>query len=241
MGLGTQSVVLGQDFRDISADQMMTLGQIAQTSDGREFRYGKAGVSALAPGLMNVGPPVVPDHVNLVTAAAAVGATSVTVTLANTAATANQYAGGVLYGNVTSTGLGIGYRIKGNPAAAALATLVVQLDEPIKVAFTATTTINLFKSQYDATIVAPASASGAVPVGVFTGASLTAAYFGWLQVRGPAPLQCAATVYTLGEMVTQSTQTAGNGTLWTTTQPVYGVAAQLGISTQYQLVNLNLG
>lgn len=242
MGLQTQATVLGQDFRDISSTQQEAFGTEAQTSDGRRFRYAGASTTALAPGKMNDGSAVAANHVNLVTAAAAVGATQVTVTLGATAATLNQYAGGVLYSNSTSTGQGVGYRIKGHAAVASSGTGVFFLDEPIVTAITATTKISLFASLYNNAIITPSAATpGGPAIGVFTGASLTASYFGWLQVAGVAPLLCAATVYTLGEEVSQGVSlTAGAGSLKVATHPGYGDAMQLGISTEYQLVNLRL-
>lgn len=244
MGLTTQSVVIEQDFRDVSSAQQGALGNESQTSDGRRFRYAQAGSgAALAPGKMNDGSTVVANHVNIVGGtAAAVGATSVTVTLGATAATANQYAGGMLYSNSTSTGQGTGYRIRTHGAIASSGTGVFFLDEPIVTAITATTRLSLFPALYNNAVITPSAATpGGPPIGVFTGASLTASNFGWLQVAGPAPLLCAATVYTLGKEVSQGVSlTAGAGSLKVATHPTYGDAMQLGVSTEYQLVNLRL-
>lgn len=242
--LGTSSVILAQDGRDISVNQLLEIGNESQTSDGRRFRYGQAGSgAALAPGKMNDGATVVANHVNRTAGAAVtVGSTTVTSAIGNTAATLNQYAGGMVYANSTSTGLGIGYRIKGNPAADASGTLTVYLDEPVQVAIGATTKISVFPAMYSGAIVTPSAATaGGPPIGVFTGASLTASYFGWFQVAGPAPLLSDATVYTLGEEVSQAASgVAGSGSLKVATLPTYGDAMQLGVSGEYQLVNLRL-
>lgn len=243
--LAARMQIFDQDARTISSTQGgAALGQQAQTDDGRTFRYGQAGVSALAPGKMNDGAVVVANHVNLVTAAAAaVGDTTVTVTLAGTAATLNQYAGGMLWCNATSTGLGIGYLIKGNPAqTTTTGNLVVTLVEPIQTAITTSTKTSLFPALYSGAIITPSAATaGGPPIGVFTGSSLTAAYYGWFQTGGPCPLLSDSTVYTLGESVSQpASGTAGAGSLLVATEPIYGVAMQLGVSGQYQLVNLSL-
>lgn len=243
MGLGTQSTVLGQDFRDISSTQQLPLGQEAITSDGRRFRYALAGAVALAPGKMNDGPTVVANHSNITGGtAAAVGATQVTVTLGATAATANQYAGGMIFSNSTSTGLGIGYRIRSHAAIASSGTGIFNLDDPIEVAWTTTTKVTLFAALYSGAVITPSAATaGGPPIGVSTSDSLTAAYYGWLQVAGPAPLLSDATVFTLGEEVSQAASgVAGSGSLKVATLPTYGDAMQLGVSGEYKLVNLRL-
>lgn len=242
--LAARMQIFDQDARTTTVNQgAAALGQQAMTDDGRTFRYSQAGAVALAPGKMNDGALVVANHVNLVTAAAAVGATQVTVTLGGTAATLNQYAGGMLWGNTTSTGLGIGYLIKGNPAqATTTGTLVVTLVEPIQTAITATTKVSLFPALYSAATLTPsASTAGGPPIGVFTGSTLPISNYGWLQIGGPAPLLSDATVYTLGEEVSQAASgVAGAGSLKVATFPTYGTAMQLGVSGQYQLVNLSL-
>lgn len=238
--------IFDQDARTVSATQgAAQLGQFGQTSDGRRFRYGFNGGVALAPGKMNDGANVVANHVNLVTAAAAaVGDTTVTVTLGGTAATLNQYAGGTLWCNATSTGLGIGYLIKSNPAQTnTTGNLVVTLAEPIQTAITTTTKTSLAPALYSGIIITPSAATaGAAPVGVFTGSSLPISNYSWFQVGGPCALLSDATVYTLGEEVSQAASgVAGSGSLKVATLPTYGIAMQLGVSGQYQLVNLTMG
>lgn len=243
--LAARMQVFDQDARTVSTTQgAAALGQIADTDDGRRFRYGKAGAVALAPGKMNDGATVVANHVNLVTAAAAaIGDTQVTVTLGGTAATLDQYAGGMLWCNATSTGLGIGYLIKGNPAqTTTTGNLTVTLVEPIQVAITTSTKTSLFPALYNGAVITPSAANaGGPPIGVFTGSSLPIANYGWFQVGGPCPLLSDATVYTLGEEVSQAASgVAGSGSLKVATLPTYGIAMQLGVSGQYQLVNLTL-
>lgn len=240
MGLGAQSTVFEQEFNVVSTTQQGRLGESGETWDGRKYRYGLAGAVALAPGKMNAGPAVVANHVNITGGTAAVvGATSVTVTLGATAATANQYAGGYIWSNSTSTGQGPIYRIRSHAAIASSGTGVFNLDDPITVAWSATTKVSLFASNYSGAIVAPASASAGVPVGVGN-ISIPIANYGWFQVQGPTSLLSEVIVYTLGEEVCQSTATAGAGTLKVATQPTYGFANQLGVSAEYQLVTLLL-
>jgi hypothetical protein len=242
MGLTTQSTVLDQDFNQTSSTQQGPLGNDAQTTDGRRFRYGLSGAVALATGKMNDGPTVVANHVNITGGtAAAVGATSVTVTLGATAATANQYAGGYIWSNSTSTGLGPTYRIRSHNAIASAGTGVFNLDDPIQIAWTTTTKVSLFANSYSGAVITPSAATpGGMAIGVAqTPIAITT--YGWFQVGGPSALLCAATVYTLGEEVSQGVSlTAGAGSLKVATHPGYGDALQLGVSGEYQLVNLRL-
>lgn len=242
MGLTTQSVVAEQELNDVSSTQQGALGNEAQTSDGRRFRYGLAGAVALAPGKMNDGPTVVANHVNIVGGtAAAVGATQVTVTLGATAAAANQYAGGYIWSNSTSTGQGTAYRIRSHAAVLSGGTAVFNLDDPIVTAWTTTTKVSLFANSYSGAVITPSAATpGGQAIGV-TRLTLPIANYGWFQVSGPASLLCAATVYTLGEEVSQGVSlTAGAGSLKVATHQTYGDALQLGVSGEYQLVNLRL-
>jgi len=124
------------DISVISATQEVQVGQIGVTPDGRVFRYSQAGAVDLAVGKLAVAAAIAANHENMaVASAAAIGATSVTVTLGATAATANQYAGGFLTIN-DATGEGRAYLVSGHPAADASASLVVTLAEPITVALT---------------------------------------------------------------------------------------------------------
>lgn len=88
--------IVASDLTLNSSIQMHNLGERAVTPDGRSFRYVKAGGTALVPGKLYQAPAEVTNHQNLApTDAVAIGATSLTVTLGATAATANQYAGGL--------------------------------------------------------------------------------------------------------------------------------------------------
>ncbi len=232
--------ISAQDLRESSSSRLVELGKSGETIDGRKYRYAEAGGSTLAPGKMNEQSAIVANHANMVTAAAAAGTYKVTVTLGNTAATANQYAGGYLNVNDV-TGEGIAYLVKGHPAASGLATLEVTLAEPIIVALDSTSNTTLMKNLYAANIIVPSAATvGGVPTGV-ANVSITNAYFGWLQTSGPCSLLCANTVFTLGEEVSQGVSlVAGSGSLKVATNPTYGHAMQLGVDTEYQMVNLTL-
>lgn len=241
MGLGTPNVVYDQDFRTISATKMMDLGTKGYTKDGRVYRYGLAGAVNLAVGKMTEEAAIVANHANRTLGTAAVGAESITVALGATAAAANLYADGYLNVNA-GTGLGITYLVRGHAAVLSSGTLTAFLADPIVVATSTSDSKGTLRvNPYASVVVTPSAATaGGHPTGV-PNVPITASYYGWLQTGGPCALLSDSTVYTLGEEVSQgASEDAGSGSLKVATLPTYGVAMQLGVSGEYQLVYLTL-
>lgn len=173
-----------QDTNTFSATQQHVLGEKAYSPDGRTWRYVKVGGTTLVPGNVIQSPAVTPNHVNLTpTAVSAVGDTTITLTLGNTAATANQYTGGYLIIEKGTTGAGQTLLIKSHPAASALATLQVTLDDPIQTATSGTITASLVANKYNGVIQCPVTTLTGTPVGVAV-APITNAQFGWICSRG---------------------------------------------------------
>ena len=214
------------------------LGVRAVAGDGREFRYVQAGGTALAIGTLQQSSAEIANHQNLTpTAATVAGATSITVTLGNTLATANQYLGGwVLV--TTGAGAGYQYQIAGNPAAIASATLVLSLVDPIQVATnTSTTKIDLIANPYSGVIINPATASSA-PVGVAI-YPVTASYYGWVQTRGVSNVLADGAI-TVGTTLVASNGTAGAVEPFAGVQAIVGLAVTDIDTTQYGAVSLLL-
>lgn len=172
----------GQPLYESSSSQSHMLGEKLVTADGRVFRYCKAGASDTVAGNWLQSPAQVANHQNLSVAAAAIGATSITVTLGATAATANQYAGGQAVVTITP-GLGQQIVIEGHPAASASATLVLTLAAPLRVALTSSTRIDLCPNQYNGVIQAPVTTLTGTVVGVST-YIISATEYGWVQRGG---------------------------------------------------------
>jgi hypothetical protein len=162
------------------------------------------------------------------------------VTLGATLATKDQYKEGYLLVN-DGTGEGIMYRIAGHAAAALSSGLDVYLEEPLIVALAVTTEVTLVANKYKGVIVVPSAATaGGVPTGV-SNVAVTAAYYGYLQTGGPCAMLSGTTPQTLGDLVSQEASgVAGSASPAVATCPIYGVALQLGVATEYQLVNLQL-
>ncbi|HSV94506.1 MAG TPA: hypothetical protein VLH94_00810 [Spirochaetia bacterium] len=111
------------------------LGAKFTTEDGHELALVQNGVAALVSGVLVQSPATIgANHTGLTCATAAIGATTLTVTLGGTAVTANQYAGGYV---VISAGTGIGqtFKIVSHPAQSTTSgTVVLTLDHPVAVA-----------------------------------------------------------------------------------------------------------
>lgn len=220
--------------------QNIDLGAKMDTADGRSFRYCEVGATALVAGNVYDGPASVANHTNItVQAAAAVGDSTISVTLGATLATANQYAGGVVVVNDVD-GQGHTYGIKSNPAADASATLVLTLEanETVLTALTTSSQVSLVSNQYGSVIIHAASETG-IPVGI---AITTAAAnsFAWIQTRGPVSILADASVAALGQQVDASTTTNGASTLGTVGTASIGYALAQQVSTESNPVFLTI-
>lgn len=232
-------LVAGQDLYVSSSTQLHPLGSRIDTQDGRSFRYVKAGGTSLVAGQLQACAAQVTNHQNLTPSAAAIGATSIDVTLGATATTLNQYADGMAIITVTP-GVGYSYSIKSNPVIAASALGTIQLNDPIQVALTATSRVDLVANPYLDVIVAPTTYTGHA-VGVATDI-ITNAQFGWIQTHGT--VGCLADgALVVGEPVIRSNGVAGAVEPTTTTFTVQGSVgyAQTGVATtEYGAIFLTL-
>lgn len=215
------------------------LGGRAVTGDGREFRYMQAGATALVVGKLYSTAAQVANHHRLVTAAASLGATSVTVTLGGTAATLNQYLGGWLIVETDSGGTpGYQYQIAGNPAqATTTGTLVVTLNDPLLVAISASATCSLIPNTYSGTIISAAAATGS-PVGAAIFA-VTASYYGWVQSTGAACVLSDGAIV-VGVAAVKSSSVAGALAGLSSTLAPVGVAMETTVDTDYGMFNLSI-
>lgn len=176
--------VAGQDVCTSSATQTTDLGAIASTGDGRYFRYCLAGGTTLVPGQVQQGPAQDATNLSpaggLAVAAAAAGATQITLTGSLTLA-ANLLAGSFMTVAVTP-GIGYTYKVKGNTVVAGAVNCVVTLEDPIQVALTTASKVLFVLNQYNGVVVAPATLTAA-PVGVAVYPVVNAQY-GWIQSHG---------------------------------------------------------
>ena len=171
-----------------------SLGTILELPDGREFKYVLNGSGAITSGKLASSAAMIGNHdMDLTTAAASVGDTSITVTLGGTAATKDQYADGYIYTN-DGTGEGQIYRIASNPAADSSATLAVTLasNDAVSVALDSTTESGLAVNPYSGIVVSPTSVTNRT-LGV-TATDIAANAYGFVQTKGLASVLVSGTV-----------------------------------------------
>lgn len=224
-----------QELFDITISTKGTdLGALATTGDGRYFRYAQAGAVALVPGTLQQSLAEVTGNENLTAVAAAVGATSL-VSTSTVTVTANQYQGGWAL-ITTSAGIGYQYGI-GSHAAFTSAAPTFTLTDPIQVALTTGSRIDLVSNPFLGVIQNPTVAT-ANPVGLAVSA-LPIGFYGWLQVRGIGNVLADGTVV-VGTSVVASNGTAGAVEAATGVQALVGTAVTGIASTENGAINLML-
>ena len=243
------------------------LGQIGQTNDGRFYRLVSVNSSTtVAPGQLLAVDTVDSAYEGLALAAnqptntaygnennnadSALRAGSLSFSVVNgaTAVTADQFKGGtveILQTSGTDNGPEA-YRIAGNTSADADGTFTLFLSEPLAVAsplVVGTDTVNLRLSPFSN--VAPATTGRAVgvlniQVPAYTSNSNNAPYGVWVQVVGPAVVNCSGAV-TAYDTVALSTATAGDvEAVSAATQQAIGVAVATLSAAGILSVNLNM-
>lgn len=230
---------LAQGLYEESSTQKHLLGTRVDLADGRSFIYALNDAVALAAGkLCQVAVPVA-NHLNCaVAAAAAIGAQSVSVTLGATASTANEYREGFLHIN-DATGEGYTYKVKKHAAIASAGTGTFYIEDDIRVALTTSSEVTLTKHPCDSVVVMPTTQTG-MPIGVPL-IAVTAAYYFWLQVKGPCAVLANGTLV-IGNGVAPSVTTAGavDPEAATHITSRVGTVMRVNASTEYALINLSV-
>lgn len=184
--LKSDILIMPSDLLSSSSTQGVDLGAKATVGDGRYFRYMKIGAVATVAGKLYQGPTEDTTNQNpsggLSVSAAAVGATTVTLTSSITI-TANAWAGGFLSINVTP-GAGYYYRIKSNTAVTAATGCVITLEDPIQIALTTSSKVTVQLNPYNGIIIPPTTMTNAI-VGV-PNAVYAASNYAWIQRGGPS-------------------------------------------------------
>lgn len=228
--------ILPSDLYAFTSTAQADLGAKATTGDGREFVYVKAGGTTLVPGKLQQGPAIVANLQNVaVAAAAAVGDKSVTLTISSTAVVANEYDGGLLIIN-DANGEGQTMRISSHTSGT-ITSIVLTLEDALITALTTSSEGSVIANPYNGVIVNPTTPT-AKPVGVAI-SKITNGYFGWIQTKGLVScLNDGGT--TVGLAVAPSQGTAGAVKTGATTLDSVGSAAQTGVTTEYNIIDLRL-
>lgn len=223
-----------QDARKVSSTQTQRLGSIAETADGRVYRYAKVGASNLVAGNLQVNADLDSNVVNKTAAAAvAIGAFQVGFT-AGGSQTADTYKDGFLTVN-DATGEGITYAVVGNTSGTAV---TVNLSEPIIVALTTSSEVTLKKNTWDSAVIS-ATDQADQPVGV-PNVAMTAAYYGWLQTRGECAVWADEAV-AKGLQLTIGTGVAGQvEALDAVAEALVGIASEALVDTENRAAYLTI-
>ena len=205
------------------------------------FRYMQCGGTAVTAGKLVQHAAAVANHTNMTaTATVAAGETAISVETAGTDVTLNQYADGYLWVN-DANGEGQLLRVKSNPAHdhSADPSIVITCYDDLKTALTTSSELSLIANPNTGLIVAPATETGAV-MGA-TVVDMTADYYGWFTIKGPAALLTVGTLV-VGNAAVRSGGTAG-GVAPATDNVLQEIGDVMAVraNTEYSLINMNIG
>ena len=194
---------VAQGLYEESATAKGPIGARREMPDGRVFRYAHF-VAAVNRGVL------VSQDISVSAAgpidgkatAAAIGATTITLTDTDTFTTADAadvYAGGYFMPE-DDAGEGYSYRIRGNKQGTAAGVMSLDLYDGLVIAITTDTDVNIIGSMWNNVKIA-AAGSDAIVAGVSV-RDMTIAYYGWVQTWGVANV--------LSEVPTTTAPTVGN-------------------------------
>ena len=219
-----------------SSSQLFPLG--SQLLYGNTtYRYGKMGAGAVTAGKCVTHAASIAHHFDLTpTAGVAAGETAISVETAGTDVTEDQYAGGYLYVN-DAAGEGQSLRIKSHDAHdySADPTLAVTCYDDLLTAITTSSKVTLIADPLSALIGQAATTTGAT-MGV-TVIDMTAAYYGWFAVSGPATVLTSGTLV-VGNHAVPLGATGAVGPAAGDVIQVIGTVMIVNVTTDYSLINL---
>lgn len=263
-GYTPQATVTGTTtIYDTSYDSLC--GVRWNTNDGRQVvmvRNGGTEIAAasIASGLLVQGPAEITTWNHLaITVPTATPATAGTyqilVTNAGTKLNANEYANGYLLVD-TGTGIGQTLQIASHPAAAASATFILTLQDPIQVTLDATSFVSLIRNKHIGVVVGAVGLTGpavgasfyAISAGTastYDGTSgvLTAQgqpVYAFVGCHGIWGVRADASTAAVGLPLSASSSTAGDVTVFTAAKQLVGNAASSGTSARTQAVDFLL-
>lgn len=222
------------------------VGQMAEGVNGKRFRYGLVGASALVVGnlLQDAAEDTQFENMAVTASPVATGGAAQTLNVTNgtTTVAANQFDGGsVSVYTAGGTLVGEEFTIVSHTTGTSGAALVLTLDRALPVAATTSCKINMKRSPWSGMIQFPATTPTGIPVGVAVFA-IPAASYGWVQTHGLASVLSDGSTFAVGSSVGTPSGTAGAVTVYAaaTTKATVGVvrqaaAANKGISILLQI------
>ena len=221
----------------------LPLGTELHEFTGRKWRRGQQNASSAAIAGSLVQSPVPGANLDeLVIAAAAAGARSITVTLGATALTADEMNGGFVVIE-DDAGEGRCYLIEDNPAVSASAAGAISLAHGIEVALTAATTVSVIPHPGKLVVIHPSPPTAAIYGN--PAAAIATSNYGWYQFRGLSAVLTEGTLR-IGERVRASEAADGTVTALDfdeATQADFGDLGQVvsvGATTEHSPILLNI-
>lgn len=178
----------GQGIWEVTTEPILRVGTRGSLPDGRVFYYARHSASGgiASPGLLLQSELIDAQNEDLAVNTAEIGDTSITVTFGTDTSNANDYTGGYAC-VIDSTGVGITYEIESHAAVTSGGSIVINLKDPIYVAFAAATTVVIMKNLWLDVIVTTADNPISPICGVnqvVVPAGDTNAQFFWCQTWG---------------------------------------------------------
>lgn len=231
---------------------------------GDIYRYHQMGAVAGVVGKLYQAPIPVANHVLQTAAAAAVGATTILLTLGNTAVVANDYINGMVVVDLaTNTGFGYSYAIDAHPAVAGNGVFTIPLagspsrtvqsdslvlggNESVQVAIATTAnSLSLVPNPYKKVILSVAATPPlTAQIAGFSVVAIGIGGWGWLKTRGICMCLTNGTVV-IGQAVVPGATTAGTveaypaGVAETTPNSV-GDVVRVAVTTAYSTINATI-
>ena len=212
-----ENILADRDVWHQTVAKHFPLGAIAESRDGRKWRYCKNGAGALSKAMINQGAVEIGGWTMTAQTNSpdvpAVGDKIVTVVTTTTAA-AHVFIDGYLF-CPDGTGQGEMYTVKDNKVGVDNATtgydIVCDIADTggIRTALAAASDFSVMLNKYSGTIVFPTNPTA--PCTGVNNIAVTAYYYYWSQVHGPCPILTAASTDTIiiGDEVAAGCVTAG--------------------------------
>jgi len=237
-----ESLLSDCDIFTPTADKRFPLGALAESRDGRLFRYVENAAATCPKAAMTQSSAPVANWLEQVQTYGVAGVAGDKTLAANLAATATAgdfIDGWLLCQDVTTAVLGDMYLIKDNTTGVADATsgydITLHIADAggLRTAIPITCEITVIKNKYKDVLVIPAAAATNAPVGVPL-VDITASYYGWVQTRGPCPLLIDTDTVVVGDQVGEpdDTNVAGGAGIHAVTFPIYGIVLSKPTNTQ---------
>ena len=247
-----ESLLADRDIFTPHANKAFPLGAIAETRDGRKFRYCKNDSTQIAKNLLVQGAAsgtaaFVDELQTGYTITAGDKTFDLLITTANGFSDGDLIDGYLLVNQGTAaTDEGDLYIIKNNKWTTSDTVINIEISDAggARNAMAATSNVTFIKNLYRDVIVKPTALTGVV-IGATT-TIVSASYYFWAQTTGPASVIVdAGDTIVVGEPVGHpgTSGTAGSVGLVANdgTDPVYGTAIYAAAAADYALVNLTIG